>query len=179
MQFSILDLSHKQKIKELFQNTFSDSEGAEEGTVIGNLAYELIDTTAKEEMIIVGASDNESLMGCVIFTKFTFADSPVNAFILSPAAIVTASQKQGVGQKLIKFGLDTLKANGAELVVTYGDPSFYGKVGFAQITEQQVKAPLILSYPHGWLGQKLDGSEFTDISGETRCVAALDHQKYW
>ncbi|WP_418115001.1 N-acetyltransferase [Vibrio scophthalmi] len=179
MQFSVLDLSYKQQIKELFQNTFTDSEGAEEGEMIGHLAYELVDTTAQEEMIIVGASDNEALLGCVIFTKFTFVDSSVSAYLLSPAAVATATQKRGIGQKLIEFGLDTLKANGAELVVTYGDPSFYGKVGFAQITELQVKAPLILSYPHGWLGQKLDGSEFDAISGETSCVAALDQQKYW
>ena len=178
-KYSIVDLSQKDEIKALFINTFTDSESVEEGQMVGNLAYELVDTTASDELLIIAASQDEIMVGCVIFSKFTFTENTVSAYILSPAAVATASQGQGVGQQLIQFGLDTLKQNGVELVVTYGDPNFYAKVGFAQITEDQVKAPLVLSYPHGWLGQKLDGSELVAIAGETACVAALDHQKYW
>ncbi|MFA0412981.1 GNAT family N-acetyltransferase [Vibrio renipiscarius] len=179
MQFSILDLSKQAQIQALFQNTFSDSEGVDEGVMIGDLANQIVATTDSEEMVIVGASKDETLVGCVIFTKFHFQSNTTNAYLLSPAAIATATQGQGVGQKLIQFGLDTLKQQGVELVLTYGDPRFYGKVGFVQITEEQVKAPLVLSYPHGWLGQKLDGSELVAIESETLCASALNDQKYW
>ncbi|WP_420895799.1 GNAT family N-acetyltransferase [Vibrio ichthyoenteri] len=179
MKYSILDLTYQDDIQALFQNTFSDSEGADEGVVIGELANQIVVTTDSEEMVIVGASEGETLLGCVIFTKFHFKSNTTNAYLLSPAAVATATQGQGVGQKLIQFGLDTLKQQGVEVVVTYGDPSFYAKTGFAQITEEQIRAPLVLSYPHGWLGQKLDGSELVAIDSETLCAPALNEQKYW
>ncbi|GAK86436.1 predicted acetyltransferase [Vibrio ponticus] len=179
MNYSILDLTQQDEIKDLFQATFSDSEGVDEGAVIGELAHQLVVTTNSEEMVIVGVSENDTLVGCVIFTKLHFKSNSTNAYLLSPAAVATSAQGKGIGQKLITFGLETLKAQGVELVVTYGDPSFYSKVGFAQITEEQVKAPLVLSYPHGWLGQKLDGSDLVAIDSETLCAPALNEQKYW
>ncbi|MGF1909507.1 N-acetyltransferase [Vibrio kasasachensis] len=179
MKYSIVDYSQKDEIKALFLNTFTASESVEEGEMVGSLAYELVNTTPNEDLLIVAASQNEIMVGCVIFSKFKFAESAVSAYILSPAAVATASQGEGVGQKLIQFGIEALKENGVEMVLTYGDPNFYAKVGFEQITEEQVKAPLVLSHPFGWLGQKLDGLKFAAIAGGTSCVAALDHQKYW
>jgi len=58
-------------------------------------------------------------------------ESEVNAFLLGPVAIHTSYQGKGIGQKLINFGLNTLKENGVELAFTYGDPNFYSKVGFS------------------------------------------------
>lgn len=179
MKYSILDLTQQDEIQDLFRATFGDSEGAQEGEMIGELANQLVVTTDSDEMVIVGASQDDVLLGCVIFTKFHFKDNHTNAYLLSPAAVATATQGQGVGQKLIQFGLDTLKAQGVELVLTYGDPSFYSKVGFTQISEALVKAPLVLSYPHGWLGQMLDGSAVPAIDSETACAPALNEQKYW
>ncbi|WP_162047710.1 GNAT family N-acetyltransferase [Vibrio taketomensis] len=179
MKLTTLALNHKAQITELFTATFSDSEGVDEGKVIGELAEQLVATTPEQEMMIVGALDDEALIGCIVFTELKIAENNLRAYLLSPAAVATHAQGNGVGQKLIQFGLDNLKQQGVDVVVTYGDPSFYGKVGFAQITEEQLKAPLVLSYPHGWLGLKLDGSEFGLIAGETRCAPALNNQQYW
>lgn len=77
------------------------------------------------------------------------------AFILSPVAVSTDVQGKGVGQALIRYGLDHLKSLGVELVFTYGDPGYYSKVGFEQITEAIVKAPWPLSQPIGWLALAL------------------------
>jgi len=103
----------------------------------------------------------------------------VNAFLLSPVAIHTNYQGKGTGQKLINFGLNTLKENGVELVFTYGDPNFYSKVGFSLIAEKLVKAPLKLTYPEGWLGQSLISNDIEPIKGNSFCVEALNKPDLW
>ena len=62
---------------------------------------------------------------------------------------------------------------------TYGDPGYYSKVGFEQITETIVKAPCPLSQPIGWLAQSLDGGTVQAMSGPTRCVEALNDPGLW
>ncbi len=106
-------------------------------------------------------------------------ESDVNAFLLGPVAIHTGYQRKGTGQKLINFGLHSLKKDGVELAFTYGDPNFYSKVGFALITEKIIKAPLELTYPEGWLGQSLLNNEIKPITGNSYCVEAINKPEYW
>jgi len=124
------------------------------------------------------ATENEQIIGGVFFTKIIF-ESSVNAFILSPMATLTDHQGKGVGQKLINFGLKTLKKDGVGLVITYGDPNFYSKVGFGVITEEIVPSPFTLSQPEGWLAQSLVGGKIEPITGKSHCVAALNKPEFW
>ena len=96
-----------------------------------------------------------------------------------PVAIQTGSQGKGIGQKLIQYGLASLKEKGVALVLTYGDPDFYSKVGFRSISEKVVKAPLKLSYPEGWLGQSLLNHEVKPILADSHCVNAMYKPEYW
>lgn len=54
------------------------------------------------------AEDEGNVIGCIFFTRIT-VENEINAFILSPVAIATHYQNKGIGQKLIKFGIDYLK----------------------------------------------------------------------
>ncbi|MGF1757151.1 N-acetyltransferase [Photobacterium sagamiensis] len=178
MKFSISQKKQEAEITRLFRDTFSDSEGVEEGKMIGSLANDLMTMTDNNDLVIFVAMDEEKLIGSVIFTTFSLEDK-TKAFLLSPMAISTSYQGNGIGQALIQHGLNTLKEQGVELLVTYGDPSFYSKVGFQQISEDVIKAPLKLSYPHGWLGQSLTSDEISPIQGASECVEALNKQEYW
>ncbi|CAG20194.1 GNAT family N-acetyltransferase [Photobacterium profundum] len=146
MKYSLYQPNQIEELKHVFYKTFSDSEGVAEGTSIGDLAYDLMTTTNENDLQVFVATENAKVLGCIIFTRMTFENS-VNAFLMAPVAINTAYQGKGIGQALITFGLQTLQDQGVALVFTYGDPNFYSKVGFAQISEQQVKAPLNLTYP--------------------------------
>ena len=157
---------------------FADSEGQDEGELIGNLVFELQETTDANDIFGFIARDEKILIGCVFFTRLEF-DNKISAFILSPVAVATQYQKQGIGQKLIKFGIDHLKANNVKLLFTYGDPNYYSKIGFKCISESIAKAPLKLTYPEGWLAQSLDSDNIGPISGNSACVSALNNQKYW
>ena len=88
-------------------------------------------------------------------------------------------QGTGLGQQLINYGLNHLKTLKVNLAFTYGDPSFYSKTGFNQISESAVKAPFELSQPEGWLAQSLDGNPIKAMQGPTKCVEALSDQEYW
>ncbi|MGS0681301.1 GNAT family N-acetyltransferase [Shewanella sp. 125m-7] len=178
MKFLQCNTDNAKEISHLFNETFSASEGADEGKVIGELTTELMSTTASDDLFIFVAKEEDKLVGSILFSRLTF-ENEINAFILSPVAVHPDFQRQGVGQKLIRFGLETLVEAGVELAFTYGDPNYYSKVGFQLVSEDLVKAPQPLTYPEGWIAQSLKGEQLQAISGNTRCVAALDKAEYW
>ena len=144
MKLSPYSPGNIEEVKQLFTKVFSDSEGQSEGSLIGNLVDDLMTSTDAQDLYGFVAIENEEIIGSIFFTRLTF-ESEVSAFLLSPVAIHTNYQGDGIGQKLINFGINQLKENGIALVFTYGDPKFYSKVGFSLITEKLVKAPLKLT----------------------------------
>lgn len=178
MNFSRYKKSNIDKIKELFAKVFTDSESESEGLIIKNFVDDLMTGTSSKDLYGFIATNQENIIGSIFFSKITF-DSDVSAFILSPVAIHTDYQKKGIGQQLINFGIKYLKENNVELILTYGDPEFYSKVGFSHITEKIIKAPLKLSYPEGWLAQSLVSDKVKPVEGNTYCVKALDKPELW
>jgi putative acetyltransferase len=80
---------------------------------------------------------------------------------------------------LITYGLGILREKGVELVMTYGDPKFYSKVGFAPIALESIRPPFKLGHPEGWLGQSQVGDSVEPIAGHSTCVKALNRPEYW
>ena len=99
MNFGLYESSCALDVKKLFTDVFTNSEGEEEGNLIGNLAFELQETTDPRDIFGFLAKDGEIIAGCIFFTRMTFEIS-ISAFILSPVAISTQYQNQGLGQKL-------------------------------------------------------------------------------
>jgi len=178
MTFKLFNESDIGAIVALFQRVFSDAEGEAEGQVIADFVKELISTTPPSAVIGFTAWEGDAVVGGIFFSQLIVPSGQL-AFILSPVAVSTDVQGRGIGQALIRYGLDHLKSLGVELVFTYGDPGYYSKVGFEQITEAIVKAPCPLSQPIGWLAQSLDGGALLAMSGPTRCVEALNDSGLW
>lgn len=178
MKLSTYNPNNTEEIKQLFTATFSNSEGKSEGLLIGNLVTDLMTDTDTCDLSVFIATEKEQIIGSIIFSRLKF-ESEINAFLLSPVAVHTSVQGKGIGQKLITFGLNALRTTGVELVVTYGDPSFYSKVGFAAISQSVVKPPLTLSQPEGWLGQSLVDNEIKSIAGNSFCVDAFNKPEIW
>jgi predicted N-acetyltransferase YhbS len=178
MTFKLFNDSDVKPVVALFQRVFSDAEGEAEGQVIADFVKELVSTTPPSAVIGFTAWEGDAVVGGIFFSQL-IVPSGQRAFILSPVAVSTDVQRRGIGQALIRYGLDHLKLLGVELVFTYGDPGYYSKVGFEQITETIVKAPCPLSQPIGWLAQSLDGGTVQAMSGPTRCVEALNDPGLW
>ncbi len=178
MELSTYNKSDTEEIKQLFLKVFTDSEGKEEGSLIGDLVLDLISTTNTQDIYGFIATESDQILGSIFFTRLVFENFD-NAFILSPVAVHTNHQGKGIGQSLINSGINHLREHGVKLAFTYGDPGFYSKVGFRCITETTAKAPLELSQPEGWLCQSLVGDEVEPIAGNSRCVEALNKPEYW
>jgi len=178
MNYSPYCFSDVDKVTQLFMKTFSDSEGPAEGEMIGRLAKDLGNTTDKNDLYGFVARDDNEIVGSIFFSRVKF-ESGINCFILAPVAVRTDLQGRGIGQKLIKYGIDVLSKGGVELVLTYGDPAFYSKVGFRAVTEAMIPAPMTLQRPEGWLAQSLTGKDIQLITGQSSCVEALNKPEYW
>lgn len=178
MKLSSYKHSDMNEIQSLFTKAFSDSEGQVEGVLVGNLALDMMQSTESKDIFGFVATEQDQIIGCIFFTRLSFP-APVKAFILAPVAVLTSYQGQGVGQQLIKYGIEQLEQEGVELLFTYGDPNFYSKVGFQSITEAVAKAPLKLTQPEGWLCQALGDGEIKPIPGNSNCVTALNKPELW
>ena len=89
MNFTELEAAHFEEIVQLFEATFTASEGVEEGTVIGDLSRNLINKTASDDIFVFGAAENSSLEGCIIFTRLTYGSSKQNVFVMGPVAVAS------------------------------------------------------------------------------------------
>ena len=179
MQLLLNPVDRMDQVALLFKRTFADSEGAEEGAVIHDLAHALLTTTPEDDLRVFSAEEDGTLTACAIFTRLRFAGDPRAAFLLSPMAVATAHQGQGVGQALIRHALETLRAEGVDVAVTYGDPNFYGRVGFEPVSADTVPPPQPLNMPEGWIAQSLTDAPLTALAGPSVCVPALDRPDVW
>jgi predicted N-acetyltransferase YhbS len=178
MNYKTLDKSNQKEVAELFTSAFSSSVGEEEGVLVGNLSSELASSIDNEESICFGIYENESLIGSIFFTRLKF-NSPIKVYMLAPVAVSTDYQEKGIGQALIKYGLNEIKKRSVSVVVTYGAPSFYSKVGFQPLSENVIRAPLKLSMPYGWLGQSLTAEPIPAIKERPVCVKEFNDPAYW
>ena len=178
MNHKVLDKNNQNEVTELFTSVFTSSEGEEEGKLIGNLCSALSSNIDNKEIICFGAYENESLIGSIFFTRLQF-NASILVYMLAPVAVSANHQGKGVGQSLINYGLNDLKKRSVAVAITYGDPSFYSKVGFQALSENVIQAPLNLSMPEGWLGQSLTGEPIQTINSRPTCVEEFNDPAYW
>lgn len=179
MRFSILPPGCEQDLIQLFTATFTASEGVDEGTLIGDLVRRLLTDTPANDLHVFAAEDAGGLVGGCIFSRLTYPEDVRTVFILAPVAVASERQGQGIGQQLLCHALGVLREAGVAIVVTYGDPGFYAKVGFQPVSEADAAAPFRLKYPHGWQGQSLTGTDWRPLQGDSRCVSALNDPVFW
>ena len=179
MEFSGGFKGREQAIIALFATTFAASEGTEEGALIGDLVRNQLAGTAQPDLYVFTAEENATLVGGAIFTRLTYDEDDRTVFVLGPVAVASSRQGRGIGKQLLEHGLDTLRGVGVDIALTYGDPDYYARVGFAPITEEFALPPFNLQRPEGWLGQSLTDTEMIPLKGRSRCVEALNDPIFW
>ncbi len=71
------------------------------------------------------------VVGHIAFSPVTINGEHRDWFALGPVAVLPALQRQGIGTRLVKEGLKSLRALGAQGCVLVGDPAFYTRFGFS------------------------------------------------
>jgi len=179
VNYKILDKKKQKDIKELFTSVFTSSEGENEGELIGELSSKLASNIDNKEIICFGAYERELLIGSIFFTRLRFNNDPINIYMLAPVAVNTKHHGKGIGQALINYGLIELKKRSVNVAITYGDSSFYSKVGFKPLSTNIIQAPLELSMAEGWLGQSLTNDQIPTIHDRPTCVKDFNNPMYW
>ncbi|MBF9046756.1 GNAT family N-acetyltransferase [Rhodobacterales bacterium LSUCC0031] len=162
-----------------FGDVFTAAEGADEGAAIAALVGAMIALPTDAGLRAFTAQHDRTLVGAVLFSPLHFADGAQDTMLLSPMAVATAHQGQGIGQALITHALARLAGAGVQHAVTYGDPAFYGRVGFSAVSTDDLAAPYPLSHPQGWIAQSLTGAPLPRRIGPVRCVAPLADPAFW
>jgi putative acetyltransferase len=71
-----------------------------------------------------------NVVGHIAFSPVIISDGSSDWYGLGPVSVSPAFQRQGIGQELVKRGLEALRKKGAKGCVVFGNPSFYGRFGF-------------------------------------------------
>lgn len=167
------------EIIDLFAATFAASEGEEEGTLIGELVRNLLIGTAQEDLFVFTEEEDGAIIGGIVFSRLSYERDERTVFVLGPVAVAPDQQGKGIGQRLLNHGLAALRNAGVDVVMTYGDPDYYAKVGFRPTSEADAPAPFPLNHPGGWLAQSLTDRVMAPLKGPSRCVEALNDPVFW
>ena len=78
-------------------------------------------------------------VGHILFSRVTIANASAafNGVGLAPVAVLPKFQRQGIGSKLIRDGLERCRQAGYDAVVVLGDPAYYSRFGFVRAADCQ------------------------------------------
>lgn len=179
MRFSSGTDGRQAGITALIRDSFTATEGPEEGALVADLAAGLLSTTPPDDLIVWTASDGDRLRAAILFSRMTYPDDDRRVFLLSPVAVAADGQRAGLGTALIRRGFDGLRDRGADLAVTYGSPDYYGRFGLNPVTTDHLPAPLPLSFPHGWLACPLTNRGARPFTGTPTVAPAMNRADVW
>ena len=165
----------KKSIRNVHQNAFGEPEGES----VSQLAIDLLEDKTALPILSLVAERDSKIIGNVIFSSANIEGADgVSTYILAPLAVTMNEQRSGIGTLLINKGLDSLKARGADIVLVYGDPSYYRRTGFK--SGHNLKPPQKLSYPlEAWMAQELVENVLTKTQGTVRCSLSLNSPEHW
>lgn len=92
------------------------------------------------------------VVGHIAFSPVQISDGTPDWYALGPVAVAPAFQRQGIGQALVRAGMQALWLIGARGCVLVGEPSFYARFGFRSnpcCTMEGVPQQYVLSQPLG------------------------------
>lgn len=114
---------------------------------------------------VVATDDEGGVVGYVAFCPVDIQGEDRNWVGLAPLAVEESLRRQGLGEKLVYEGLDSLNEFGYAAVVVMGDPAYYGRFGFKPAATYDLHC--------GWPGSEeafqlftLTDDALTNASGE-------------
>ena len=178
LKFSLSKTNKAKSIQHFFKNVFTKSEGKKEGNVVSTLSFKLAKLIDEKNIIGIEGKINNKIVAYIFLTKLSFKEDCL-VYLLAPVAVDNKIQKKGIGKKIIKFGIKYLKKHKVDILMTYGDPSYYSKVGFKKTKVSIVPAPYKLSQPIGWLINKISSKKLNKFKSKPNCVRPFRNKKLW
>jgi len=114
----------------------------------------------------------QQIVGHTLFSRMSIETStgPVSAGALAPAAVLPGHQRRGIGEQLIRCGLDRLRAQGERIVIVLGHPDYYSRFGFSSEKARFLESPFP---PEAFMALELSSGALEGVRGKVRYPAAF------
>jgi putative acetyltransferase len=123
------------------------------------------------ELSIV-ADQGGKILGYALYSAATVITNagPQRALALAPIAVLPECQKQGIGERLVRHGLERCRTRGVELVFSIGQPQYFSRFGFRAADSLGLQCELPLR-PGDLQAIDLSGRLLGSIQGQVLCPA--------
>jgi putative acetyltransferase len=95
--------------------------------------------TACADYLAFVAVEDGKVVGHILFTPVTIDGHDVAGMGLAPMAVLPPHQRQGVGSRLVRHGLDHLRRSGCPFVIVLGHPGYYPRFGFEPASKYRLR----------------------------------------
>ncbi len=111
------------------------------------------------------AEENGKLIGHILFSKIKIiGEKEYESLALAPMAVLPEFQKQGIGGKLIKEGLNKAREFGFNSVIVIGHKEYYPRFGFERASKWNIKCPFEVP-DEAFMAVELNAGALTEKSG--------------
>lgn len=147
-----------------------------------NLVDDLLNDPTARPLISLLALQNDRPVGHILFTTGRLEPkASLSISILAPLAVVPDSQEQGIGGKLVEYGLRVLSRSAVDLVFVLGYPEYYQRYGFrpAGILGFDAPYPIPERNADAWMVRALQPGAIGTFGGKVICADTLNKPEYW
>jgi putative acetyltransferase len=134
----------------------------------------LVDNLRSEGVMLasVVAELEKRIVGHILFSRMSIETDggSIPAAALAPMAVLPELQRQGIGGRLIRHGLDLLRRRGEHIVIVLGHPDYYPRFGFSSGKARSLESPFP---PDAFMAMELSPGALDGIRGKVRYPAAF------
>lgn len=148
------------------------------------LVAELLNDRTAEPIVSLLAFHNNKAIGHILFTRAYvegIEEDPM-IHILAPLAVRPEYQRQGIGNLLIKTGIQLLQEKGTHLIFVLGHKEYYPKYGFipnAKRLGYPAPYPILDEYADCWMVLPISEKGFNVGKGKIKCSKILNEPEHW
>jgi len=97
------------------------------------------------ELSLVAVKD-KMVVGHILFSRIAIQTKTgsLSPMSLAPMAVHPEFQKQGIGSKLVRQGLERCRNLGYKVVIVVGHPNYYPRFGFTSARAKGLEAPFLV-----------------------------------
>jgi len=97
----------------------------------------------RDALVSLVAEIDGSIVGHIMFSRMWVRTNSgdVSAVALAPMAVIPTYQRKGIGQLLVRHGLNILRDMGETIVIVVGHANYYPRFGFLSEAASSLQAP--------------------------------------
>jgi putative acetyltransferase len=135
---------------------------------------DLVDRLRTEGAVLLSliAELNNRIVAHILFSRMWIetACGSILAVALAPIAVLPTYQRQGIGGRLIRKGLDLLRREGEHIVIVVGHSEYYPQFGFSTQKARSLESPFA---PEVFMAIELTPGALDRVQGKVRYPGAF------